>query len=76
VSAKGISLMNKAFGADKRPYLLVTTATVTIAQASALFLVVQAYGVNRFSIAILVVSVVVSFRFFQIVSDQIAASMT
>lgn len=41
------------------PYLLVTTATVTIAQASALFLVVQAYGINRFSIAILVVSGVV-----------------
>jgi len=41
------------------PYLLVTTATVTSAQASALFLVVQAYGVNRFSVAILVVSAVV-----------------
>ncbi len=38
------------------PYLLVTTAIVTIAQASALFLVVQAYGVNRFSVAILVAS--------------------
>ncbi|SRR6266567_4124636 len=41
------------------PYLLVTTATVTISQASALFLVVQAYGVNRFSVAILVVSAIV-----------------
>jgi hypothetical protein len=28
------------------PYLLVTTAVVTLAQASALFLVVQAYGTN------------------------------
>lgn len=41
------------------PYLLVTTATVTISQASALFLVVQAYGVNRFSVAILIVSAIV-----------------
>jgi hypothetical protein len=40
-------------------YLLVTTAIVTIAQASALFLFVQAYGVYRFSVAILVVSAVV-----------------
>lgn len=47
------------------PYLLVTTAIVTIAQASALFLVVQAYGVHRLSVAILVVSgVVMSILYF------------
>lgn len=40
------------------PYLLVTSAIVSIAQAAALFLVVQAYGVNRFSVAALAASAV------------------
>jgi hypothetical protein len=61
------------------PYLLVTTATVTIAQASALFLVVQAYGVNRFSVAILVVSAVVMsilyFLFWKFQRDRSRATL-
>jgi hypothetical protein len=40
-------------------YILVTSAIVSIAQASALFLVVQAYGVNLFSVVVLAGSTVV-----------------